>query len=157
MIQIVKISAVPTELPWVEGVNYEVVAGEPQAGDKVRIRSAAGESFQATYAPPPDPPPAQVPSQSEGRDLTWGEFLQVGAKVSMAKFNAVLAAFPIAVELGRRYDQFPGIKFSDAQVPGTLLGDLIGGSVQANIIDAQDVEDTIAMWVALFPMMVTQN
>jgi len=60
-ISIVKVSAIPTKLPWVEGTDYTVVAGDPQQGDKVRIRSPGGESFQATYTPPPSSPPPTPP------------------------------------------------------------------------------------------------
>jgi hypothetical protein len=136
-----------------EGVP-QVIDGEPSSGDLVRIKTDSGAVIYERYTPPDNA--IYAPSQTEGRNLKWGEFLEIGARVSMVKFNAVLAAFPIAVELGRRYVDFPGLEFEDASKPGTLLGDLIGGAVQAGIIDPQDVSATIQKWVETFPKMTAQ-
>lgn len=127
----------------------EVIPGDPVAGDLVRITNGSSVAYQH-YTPQPLPP---VPSQTEGRDLTWGEFLAVGAKVSLLKFNAVLANFPIAVEIGRQHQNTSGIKFSDVGVQDTMLGDLVGGAKQAGLIDEEDEASLVSKWIEMFPKM----
>ena len=55
MVEIVKVDAVPAVVKPLEGVHYNVVAGTPGPGDKVRIRSSAGEIFEGCYTPPAAP------------------------------------------------------------------------------------------------------
>lgn len=54
------VTALPNKLPWTEGVDYEVLPGQPVLGAGVRIRDETGESFQVWTDHPVSPltPPA---------------------------------------------------------------------------------------------------
>jgi hypothetical protein len=53
MVEIVKVDTVPSVAKPVEGVDYNVIAGAPAQGDKVRIRDGSLEHFQSCYSIPP--------------------------------------------------------------------------------------------------------
>lgn len=68
MTAIVKVDSIPTVSQPVEGVHYNVVAGTPQDGDKVRITTNQGfVIFESCYTPPQAPPGPQP------KVLPWGE------------------------------------------------------------------------------------
>lgn len=68
MIEIVKVSKLPKKLPWVEGVDYTVVAGTAIDGDIVRVRPSPGvtdgERFSQHFTPP-TPAPRGPPGLSK--------------------------------------------------------------------------------------------
>lgn len=45
----VKVSALPSKLPWIEGADYSVVAGSPVEGDAIRKRTAPGVTVNETF------------------------------------------------------------------------------------------------------------
>lgn len=62
MIRMVVVSALPERLPWVEGTDYQVLAGVPKYGDLVRTTVNKEESFfvytdpGTPYVPKPNTP-----------------------------------------------------------------------------------------------------
>jgi hypothetical protein len=101
----VKISALPSNLPWAEGVDYTVVAGIPAAGDMVRLRPAiGGERF---YRMPEDVPaatpvPMVLPS-ADWKEYAYGVLgaLIVPAGTDQQKLMAGLARYGAIIKGAR--------------------------------------------------------
>jgi len=106
------------------------------------------------YWYPPRVPVELVPSQTEGRDLTWDEFLDVGRAVDAAAIRAILKEMPDVVEYGRKYVSKPGIQFADASAPGNRLSDLVTAAINLNLFTEQKVGAVLAAWVVMYPKMV---
>jgi len=68
--EIVKVSGgLPNKFPWEEGKDYEVIDGEPEIGDVLRLRDKTGEQFLVKQPPAPDPEPAPEPEQPTLSDI----------------------------------------------------------------------------------------
>lgn len=98
-----------------------------------------------------------VPSTTEGRDLTWDEFLDVGMATDATKTNAILLNMPVVAEFGRKYLEIPGIQFADATNPAARLARLMAAAKAANLIDNAFLATFMQTWVSLFPLMVPAN
>ncbi len=104
----------------------------------------------------PEPVP-EVPSKTEGRSLTWDEFLDVGMATDAAKTNTILVKMPVVAEYGRKYVTTAGIEFADAATPGTRLANLMAAAKAAGLIDDAFLQAFMANWVRLYPLMVPQT
>ena len=120
----------------------EVVPGDPQAGDIVRID---GKIYQRYM------PPSETPAPLEARTLTWDQFLDVGMATDAVKTNAILINMPVVGEYGRKYVNTPGIEYADAITPGARLHTLMGAAKQAGLIDLAFEQQFLATWKAMFP------
>lgn len=82
----VKVSALPHKLPWVEGVDYTVIAGSPSEGDAIRERAGTKEVFRR-HCPggAPQPPAPKTLSKTDFNKLCW-------ATLGMAAFQSILEA-----------------------------------------------------------------
>jgi hypothetical protein len=68
MATIVKVDTIPAKAPPVEGVDYNVLVGTPQQGDKVRITTNSGcVIFESCYTP------VTAPSGPQPKVLAWAE------------------------------------------------------------------------------------
>ena len=132
MAEIVKVDIVPTATKPVEGVHYNVVAGSPAQGDKVRIRSSAGEIFEGCYTPPAAP---------------------LGPRPKILRSFEVLALLPAAVvkaiasptaaaAVVKRYEIFK-ITPSWTKAEGQSLFNDIEA---AGLMTAQQNSDAVAAW-----------
>lgn len=99
-------------------------------------------------------PLPSVPSQTEGRDLTWGEFLDVAMWTDATKTNTILVSMPVVAEFGRPFTNVAEIKFDDAGTPGTRLAKLMTAAKQAGIINDDFIETFLANWIFMHPKMV---
>lgn len=61
MTNIVKVDVIPSTGRPVEGVHYNILAGTPQFGDKVRVTTLGGSVFFESCYTPPAPPAAARP------------------------------------------------------------------------------------------------
>lgn len=68
MTTIVRVDTIPAKINPVEGVDYNILAGDPSQGDKVRITTLSGAViFEGCYTPQPAPPGPQP------KVLSWGD------------------------------------------------------------------------------------
>lgn len=63
------VDKLPDKLPWVDGIDYSVVSGNPAYGNNIRVRDATGESFMV-YT---DPGPTPVPKPNNANNPYFGK------------------------------------------------------------------------------------
>lgn len=131
----------------------QVIEGDPAPGDIVRITTPSGTVAYQRYTPPELLAPL-VASETDGRDLTWDEFLDVGMATDATKTNAILLNMPVVAEYGRKYVAVPGIQFADASVPGNRLSNLMAAAKAAGLINDAFLASFIGNWILMYPKMV---
>ena len=132
MTEIVKVDVVPNVAKPVEGTHYNVIAGSPVLGDKVRITTLSGAIiFESCYTPPP------APSGPLPKLLRSHEVLNLlpAAVVKAIKESAVAAVV-------KRYEMFK-ITPSWTKSEGTaLFNDIESAGLMTNTQNT----DALALW-----------
>ena len=121
MTTIVKVSCFPNE------GDPQVIAGNPQAGDIVRITTSSGAVIYERYSPP------QAPSNPIPRILSKTAFMDVcqvsfgGNGVGRARFGAIIRACAVSPDDEVRfvYERFQGATTFDKDVVSQFLTLLI--------------------------------
>lgn len=154
--EVVKITGTkPNKLPWVEGVNYECLAGDPQDNDLVRVRKydekgyVVFEEFRTQYTPPPADQPEKL-----ARNLTWDQFLDVAMATDASATNAILLNMPVVAEFGRKYLTTPGIVYADVTDPNARLARLMVAAKSAGLIGDTFVTAFLENWQDMFSVSV---
>lgn len=104
-------------------------------------------SYENPSIPVPEPDPSQ------GRSLTWAEFLDVGMATDPVKTNLILSSMPVVAEYGHKYTDLAGIKFADALIsePPSRLYRLMQAAKTAKLIDDTFLTTFLETWCQLYP------
>lgn len=102
--------------------------------------------------------PDEVPSETEGRNLTMGEFLKVGYALGLAEqIDSTLVSMPSLGMFLQQYLTLPGIEYADAvpaQQPSTIRVAFQRMKAAGHIDDAK-IAQFLALWVSLYPKTVS--
>lgn len=131
--EIVNVSFMPTKLPWVEGIDYDVITGEPLNDIPTRLRDNTGEAFTTNPvmgAAQPPAPPVPVPLSEIGfitlcQDIGGMTDTQLVACDADTNFKAMWIKFRAA----------PQIDKDDPRVQAGLTGLAAAGYIP-NGVDA---------------------
>ena len=125
----VKVSALPSKLPWVEGEDYAVIAGIPADGDFVRRRRGGYEDFRVKRAEPAAPPPSPVIMT----DKQFRKFVQ--AKLGVGVYGTAFKAASESAD-GSVLDAYAAWSKADTYEKAEVAA-FTAALVSANILTAQ--------------------
>ena len=150
MVEIVKVDVVPNVAEPVEGTHYNVVAGSPVLGDKVRITTLSGAIiFEGCYTPPtaPAPPPPKDKRADEFTKWLLARFqnAEIGLQKLLLDCRAQGGASPVDLDYQCRYfetwflvtQNFTKADFTARTLPLTqTTPKILGVTPRQNAIDA---------------------